>query len=58
MARDVTDDTYYMSSKEKIPAKWTVPEVPLSSSYYTVTSCIDGILHIGIVFYQKFSILE
>ena len=56
MVCDVTDNTYYMSSKGKIPAEWTVPEVPLSSSYYTVTSCIDGILYIGIVFYHNFSI--
>ena len=27
MARDVSDDTYYMSSGGKIPLKWTAPEV-------------------------------
>ena len=27
MARDVTDDTYYVSSGGKIPVKWTAPEV-------------------------------
>ena len=27
MARDVTDDTYYMSTGGKIPVKWTAPEV-------------------------------
>ena len=27
MARDVTGDNYYMSSKGKIPVKWTAPEV-------------------------------
>jgi len=27
MARDVSDETYYVSSGGKIPAKWTAPEV-------------------------------
>ena len=27
MARDVSDDIYYMSSGGKIPVKWTAPEV-------------------------------
>jgi len=27
MARDLMDDPYYMSSRGKIPVKWTAPEV-------------------------------
>ena len=27
MARDVADDTYYVTSGGKIPVKWTAPEV-------------------------------
>ena len=27
MARDVSDDTYYITSGGKIPVKWTAPEV-------------------------------
>ena len=27
MARDVTDDIYYVSTGGKIPVKWTAPEV-------------------------------
>jgi len=27
MARDVSDDIYYVSSGGKIPVKWTAPEV-------------------------------
>ena len=27
MARDVTDDTHYVTSGGKIPVKWTAPEV-------------------------------
>ena len=27
MARDVADDTYYITSGGKIPVKWTAPEV-------------------------------
>ena len=27
MARDVTDDIYYVASGGKIPVKWTAPEV-------------------------------
>jgi len=27
MARDVSDDTYYVTSEGKIPVKWTAPEV-------------------------------
>ena len=30
MARDVSDDTYYMSTGGKVPLKWTAPEVNLS----------------------------
>ena len=32
MARDVSDDTYYVSSGGKIPVKWTAPEVSLMLS--------------------------
>ena len=27
MARDVSDDTYYITNGGKIPVKWTAPEV-------------------------------
>ena len=27
MARDVTDDTYYVATGGKIPVRWTAPEV-------------------------------
>ena len=27
MARDVADDTYYITGGGKIPVKWTAPEV-------------------------------
>ena len=27
MARDVSDDTYYVTTGGKIPVKWTAPEV-------------------------------
>ena len=27
MARDVTDDNFYVASGGKVPAKWTAPEV-------------------------------
>ena len=30
MARDLEDDTYYVSEGEKIPIKWTAPEVVTS----------------------------
>ena len=29
MARDVTEDTYYVTSGGKIPVKWTAPEVTI-----------------------------
>ena len=35
MARDVTDDTYYVSTGGKIPVRWTAPEVVMY-----VCSCI------------------
>ena len=36
MARDVTDDIYYVSTGGKIPVKWTAPEVCiLCGSYIT-----------------------
>jgi len=31
MARDVSDDIYYMSSGGKVPVKWTAPEVSVTS---------------------------
>ena len=36
MARDVTDDIYYVSTGGKIPVKWTAPEVR-THLYYQVT---------------------
>ena len=37
MARDVIDESYYMSSNGKLPVKWTAPEVCISSGiFYTL----------------------
>ena len=47
MARDVTDDNYYMASKGKIPVKWTAPEVIFLST--TITSLVK-IFYIGTIF--------
>ena len=33
MARDVTDDIYYVSTGGKIPVKWTAPEVCIHLYY-------------------------
>ena len=33
MARDVTDDIYYVASGGKIPLRWTAPEVASQSVY-------------------------
>ena len=33
MARDVTDDIYYVASGGKIPVKWTAPEVANQYNY-------------------------
>ena len=38
MARDVTDDNYYMASKGKIPVKWTAPEVIFFKYYNYILS--------------------
>ena len=34
MARDVSDEIYYMSSGGKIPVKWTAPEVGALSELF------------------------
>lgn len=31
MARDVTDDTYYIATGGKIPVRWTAPEVRIAN---------------------------
>ena len=36
MARDVSDDTYYMIDGGKIPIKWTAPEVSDQSQSLTI----------------------
>ena len=35
MARDVTDDIYYVSTGGKIPVKWTAPEVCILDLRYS-----------------------
>ena len=40
MARDVTDDTYYVSSGGKVPVKWTAPEVTIYQCLISVTHTI------------------
>ena len=46
MARDVTDDIYYVTTGGKIPVRWTAPEV---DSYVYVY-----ILYIYVYAYSKF----
>ena len=41
MARDVTDDTYYVASGGKIPLRWTAPEVASQSVYRLCTRHIE-----------------
>ena len=60
MARDVTDDTYYITTGGKIPVRWTAPEVKLNSalfnhrySYIYVSFYIFQAL-----LYQKYSVLS
>ena len=45
MSRDVTNDSYYITSGGKIPVKWTAPEVrdPCACSYSLVTSVCPSI---------------
>ena len=40
MARDVTDDIYYITKGGKIPVKWTAPEV--NKYYRNVTHTVIG----------------
>ena len=53
MARDVSDDTYYMSTGGKIPVVWTAPEVSVVNivlkdyqymDYISLSYCILGIM--------------
>ena len=37
MARDLMDDTYYLSKGGKIPVKWTAPEALLYKKYSTAS---------------------
>ena len=48
MARDVTDDIYYVSTGGKIPVKWTAPEV-CTHLYYEVAVWFEQI-NVAIVF--------
>ena len=41
MARDVSDDTYYITGGGLIPVKWTAPEVWI---FYIVQAKINAIL--------------
>ena len=34
MARDVTNDNFYVASGGKVPAKWTAPEVTTCTHNY------------------------
>ena len=40
MARDVTDNNFYVASGGKVPAKWTAPEV---RTYILVLSILDDV---------------
>ena len=70
MARDVTDDTYHVSTGGKIPVRWTAPEVDMNIRSYTlhmhvlytntyiyyVCRCIHCIIHnSGFVISKVFS---
>ena len=59
MARDVTDENYYISSKGKIPVKWTAPEVYTYVFKWLLQLMLhpytDG-LYLGIVLSKIFSL--
>ncbi|XP_065899891.1 uncharacterized protein [Dysidea avara] len=52
MARDVSDDTYYMSSGGKIPLKWTAPEAIFYKKYTTQSD----VWSFGCVMYEIWSL--
>ena len=53
MARDVTDDNFYVASGGKVPAKWTAPEVHIIIYVVSaiVTVQIDRLSVVLIVIY-------
>ena len=57
MARDVTDDIYYVASGGKIPVKWTAPEVADQYNYtYAASMCsYRTSFFFNKLFAQKFS---
>ncbi|XP_065899943.1 uncharacterized protein [Dysidea avara] len=52
MARDMEDDTYYITSGGKIPIKWTAPEAILYKKYSTKTD----VWSFGCVMYEVWSL--
>ena len=40
MARDITDDNFYVASGGKVPVKWTAPEVFITYVHSYIISCI------------------
>ena len=46
MARDVSDDAYYITSGGKIPVKWTAPEVWILCEQ-TMNYTVGCLTHIG-----------
>ena len=52
MARDVADDTYYVTSGGKIPVKWTAPEVCV---LYNQTMCLICCMQSGNIFQEIFN---
>ena len=46
MARDITDDNFYVASGGKVPVKWTAPEVYITYVHsYIISYCLVAQLH-------------
>ena len=52
MARDVTDDTYYVASGGKIPVKWTAPEVTSYQTHHHKAHSYDKLVYLPTVEYR------
>ena len=55
MARDVGDDSYYITSGGKIPVKWTAPEVRFIMKTYHIGCLKYFIVLLQAIFYKKYS---